>query len=148
MITLPDIVQHNNPLNALVDSSFIRGGGRVVANLTALYALSTNVDQLKERITRVWVTASSAYYILTDIANVSNSSGWTLDTGGATANSYVHTQGIASTSWVIPHNLNFYPNVTVVNSTGHTLVGDITYTSTTSLTLTFSAAITGTAYLS
>jgi hypothetical protein len=62
--------------------------------------------------------------------------------------SYVHTQNTSSTSWVIPHNLNFYPNVTVINSTGHTLVGDITYTSATSLTLTFSAAVSGTAYLS
>ncbi len=55
---------------------------------------------------------------------------------------------IAATSWVITHNLGYYPNVTVVDSTGTVCEGDLTYTNNNSLTLTFSEAITGTAYLS
>ena len=62
--------------------------------------------------------------------------------------SYIHTQETSNTIWNISHNLNIYPNVTVINSTGASIVGDITYTSTTSLTLTFSAPVTGKAYLS
>jgi hypothetical protein len=62
--------------------------------------------------------------------------------------SYVYTQEISSTTWNITHNLYFFPNVTVVNSTGANIVGDISYTNNTSLTLTFSAAVSGTAYLS
>jgi hypothetical protein len=84
-IKRPDIYEHNNPVLAIVDSDFLRGGGRVVADLTALYALSSNSDQLKERVTKVWVTAESAYYILIDDTNIGNSNGWEEETGGATA---------------------------------------------------------------
>jgi hypothetical protein len=62
--------------------------------------------------------------------------------------SYVHTQNISSTTWNITHNLYFFPNVIVVNSTGANIVGDISYPNNTSLILTFSAAVSGTAYLS
>ena len=49
-IKRPDIYEHNNPVLAIVDSNFLKGGGRVVADLTALYALSDRPDQLKERV--------------------------------------------------------------------------------------------------
>lgn len=62
--------------------------------------------------------------------------------------SYVHTQSVTSTSWVVNHNLNFYPNVTVVDSAGTIYEGEITYTSSNQLTLTFSTGLSGTAYLS
>lgn len=62
--------------------------------------------------------------------------------------SYVHSQGVTSTSWVVNHNLNFYPNVTVVDSSGTIYEGEITYTSPNQLTLTFSTGFSGTAYLS
>jgi len=84
-IKRPDIYEHNNPVLAIVDSDFLRGGGRVVADLTALYALSSKSDQLKERVTKVWVTAESAYYILIDDTNIGNSNGWEEETSGATA---------------------------------------------------------------
>lgn len=81
-IKRPDIYEHNNPVLSIVDSDFLRGGGRVVADLTALYALSSKSDQLKERVTRVYVTSASAYYTLIDDANIGNSSGWQLETAG------------------------------------------------------------------
>jgi hypothetical protein len=62
--------------------------------------------------------------------------------------SYVHTQNTSSTTWNITHNLYFFPNVIVINSTGDKIFGDISYTNNTSLILTFSAAVSGTAYLS
>jgi hypothetical protein len=62
--------------------------------------------------------------------------------------SYDHTQGVASNSWVINHNLGFKPNVTVVDSAGTIYEGEITYTNTNSLTVSFSAAFSGKAYLS
>jgi hypothetical protein len=66
---------------------------------------------------------------------------------GASGGSYTFTQSTTSTSWVITHGLGFYPNVTVVS--GSDIVeGGITYTSNTALTLTFSTAISGVAYLS
>ena len=59
-----------------------------------------------------------------------------------------HQQGISSTTWTIKHNLNFYPNVTVVDSAGTIVEGEITYTNRNSLVLTFQSAFSGNAYLS
>ena len=61
---------------------------------------------------------------------------------------YQHTQAGASATWTIEHNLSFMPNVTVVDSGGNLVEANVTYTSVTALTLSFSAAISGVAYLS
>ena len=62
--------------------------------------------------------------------------------------SYTHTQGVASTTWNITHNLHFYPNVTVQDSAGNIVEGEIAYTNSDSLVVTFSTAFSGEAYLS
>lgn len=61
---------------------------------------------------------------------------------------FAHTQGVSSNSWTITHNLNFYPNVTVIDSAGTVVEGEIFYTSRNVLTVTFSGAFSGKAYLS
>ena len=61
---------------------------------------------------------------------------------------YSHTQGSASDTWVIAHNLNFMPNVTVQDSAGNIVEGEIAYTNTNSLTVSFASAFSGKAYLS
>jgi hypothetical protein len=61
---------------------------------------------------------------------------------------YEHTQNAVSSSWVITHNLGFKPNVTVVDSGGTIYEGEITYTNSNSLTVSFSQAFSGKAYLS
>jgi len=61
---------------------------------------------------------------------------------------YVHTQGVANSTWVITHNLHFYPNITVQDSAGNIVEGEITYTNSDSLTVTFATAFSGEAYLS
>lgn len=76
-IKRPDIYEHNNPNNAIVDSDGVRGGTRTpVADLSELYALASKIDQLKERSTRVFVRSENAYYELVDISNVDKPSGW------------------------------------------------------------------------
>jgi len=62
--------------------------------------------------------------------------------------SYEHMQGSANTSWTITHNLGFKPNVTVIDSAGNIVEGEIAYTNTNSLTVSFQSAFSGTAYLS
>ena len=62
--------------------------------------------------------------------------------------SYAHTQGSASSSWVITHNLGFKPNVTVVDSAGNIVEGEIAYTNSNSLTVSFASAFSGNAYIS
>lgn len=62
--------------------------------------------------------------------------------------SYTYTQGPASLTWTIPHNLGFKPNVTVEDSGGGIIEGDVVYTDNNNLTITFTAASSGKAYLS
>ncbi len=60
---------------------------------------------------------------------------------------YIHNQPVPSTTWTIPHNLARYPSVTVVDSANSEVIGDVDYTNSNSLTVTFGAAFSGTAYL-
>jgi hypothetical protein len=61
---------------------------------------------------------------------------------------YTHTQGTSSATWVINHNLGWNPNVTVQDSAYTTVEGNVSYTNVNSLTVTFSGAFSGKAYLS
>lgn len=61
---------------------------------------------------------------------------------------YHHNQGISATTWTINHGLGWYPNVTVQDSSGKTVEGEITYTNANTLVLSFSNAFQGDAYLS
>jgi hypothetical protein len=61
---------------------------------------------------------------------------------------FAHTQQIPSTTWAITHNLNFNPNVTVVDSAGTNVEGEIQYVNPNRLNILFQSAFTGYAYLS
>tara|TARA_S200002703_G_scaffold106091_2_gene92023 strand:+ start:358 stop:687 length:330 start_codon:yes stop_codon:yes gene_type:complete len=63
--------------------------------------------------------------------------------GGTTT----HTQGSASSTWTITHNLNKFPSVTIVDSNEEQIFGVVDYQSANTIVLTFSAAISGKAYL-
>ena len=60
---------------------------------------------------------------------------------------FVFTKSTPDSIWEITHDLDKYPSVTVVDSAGSVVIGDITYTSKSALTVTFSAAFSGKAYL-
>lgn len=62
--------------------------------------------------------------------------------------SYVHNQSATSDTWVVTHNLGYNPSVTVKDSAGNIIEGDISYNDSSSLTLTFSMGTSGFAYLS
>jgi len=61
--------------------------------------------------------------------------------------SYTHTQVSAQNTWTITHNLNKYPSVTVIDSFMNTVIGEIVYNNSNTLTITFTASFSGTAYL-
>lgn len=60
---------------------------------------------------------------------------------------YVHDQGVPSDTWVIEHGLNKFPAVTVVDSANSEVIGEITYNTIDTVTITFSGAFSGKAYL-
>lgn len=60
---------------------------------------------------------------------------------------YLHIQKEASTEWVILHNLNKYPSVSVMDSAGEEVIGSVHYDSTNQVTITFVGAFKGSATL-
>ena len=66
---------------------------------------------------------------------------------GASHSTYVHNQNVPASFWDITHNLASYPSVSVIDSTGGFVVGDISYVSNNRLTITFSGSFSGQAYL-
>ncbi len=70
---------------------------------------------------------------------------FTLSSQGAPT--FVFSQNTPSTTWEITHNLGKFPSITVID-TGNTVVnGEYNYTSNIKVTLNFSAAFAGKAYL-
>lgn len=69
--------------------------------------------------------------------------------GGAAGNTrrHIHTQASPSTTWTINHTLGGKPSVTVVDSADTMVVGEVTYNSNTQVTVAFTAAFSGYAYL-
>ena len=69
--------------------------------------------------------------------------------GGSSSNTrrYEFTQGSASATWVINHTLGGKPSVTIVDSADTHVFGEVQYNSNTQITVMFSAAFSGKAYL-
>jgi hypothetical protein len=62
--------------------------------------------------------------------------------------SYTHNQTSANTVWTINHGLGYRPSVTIFDNTATEVEGAITHVDNNNVSLEFSIAITGTAYLS
>ena len=60
---------------------------------------------------------------------------------------YSFVQSSSASVWTINHNLQKYPAITVVDSSGNVVVGFETYNNNNQITITFSAPFSGTAYL-
>jgi RNA:NAD 2'-phosphotransferase (TPT1/KptA family) len=69
--------------------------------------------------------------------------------GGAAGNSrrHVHTQSSPSTTWVINHSLGGKPSVMVVDTADTVVIGEVTYNSNSQVTVEFTVAFSGYAYL-
>lgn len=99
-------------------------------------SLNANLDILDNALKTAQDTADTALA-------VANSGG-----GGGTGvdKSYVHSQGVATATWIVDHNLGKHPSVTVVDSAGTTVVGSVVHNSSNRLTISFNAAFSGTAF--
>jgi hypothetical protein len=67
--------------------------------------------------------------------------------GAGNTRRHVHTQSVAANTWVVTHTLGGFPSVTVVDSASTQVVGDVKYDSATQITITFTVAFSGYAYL-
>ena len=60
---------------------------------------------------------------------------------------YVFTQSTPAAVWTINHDLGKYPAVSIVDSANDEVIGEVHYTSTSQVVITFSAAFSGKAFL-
>lgn len=70
------------------------------------------------------------------------------DGGGGGAESYTFEQDAPAAVWTIVHGLGFNPAVTTVDTLGREFLGAVGYVDLNTVTVTFSTAATGKAYLS
>ena len=61
--------------------------------------------------------------------------------------SYIHNQIASTHVWEIEHNLNKFPSVSIVDSAGTLVVGEIYYVDINHVRISFSSAFSGKAYL-
>jgi hypothetical protein len=66
---------------------------------------------------------------------------------GAVDLSYTYEQIAPSTVWAINHNMGKFPSVTIVDSAGTEVIGEVSYQDKSNLKISFSAPFSGTAYL-
>lgn len=71
-----------------------------------------------------------------------------VEQAAAAVENYVHIQNSNSAEWVVTHNLEMFPNVTVLEIGGANVEGTIQYLTANQLRITFSVPISGYAYLS
>jgi len=60
---------------------------------------------------------------------------------------YIHDQPVPATTWNVVHDLGGRPSVTVVDSAGTVVHGEVSYSSDSEIQLNFSAPFSGKAYL-
>jgi len=77
-----------------------------------------------------------------NLVTISTSSGQTVLT-----RRYTHSQPVASSVWVINHNLVGKPSIAIVDSADTVVIGEVTYNSNSQVTVTFTAPFSGYAYL-
>nr|DAO21873.1 MAG TPA: hypothetical protein [Caudoviricetes sp.] len=66
---------------------------------------------------------------------------------GESDKSFVFTQSVAAAKWEIQHNLDKYPSVSIVDSAGTEVVGDVQYIDKNNIVILFTAPFSGKAYM-
>lgn len=124
-------------------SEYGKGGWREVATIAERDSITSTRRKLGMA---VYVQETDKVYILK--RGISNEY-WVpmSDSGSGGGNTFVFSQSAASATWIIEHNLEKYPSVTVVTSAGTVVVGDVIYNNENIVTITFNGAFKGKAYL-
>lgn len=66
---------------------------------------------------------------------------------GTGDSSYRHDQSPAAVEWVIDHNLGKWPSVTIIDSAGDEVEGEVNFVNQNRVIATFSAAFSGSAFV-
>jgi Siphovirus ReqiPepy6 Gp37-like protein len=107
----------------------------------------TLIERIKKTIDAPMVEKPIISDVPTKLSELENDAGYITADDIPAAQSFIHEQLTPSSLWVITHNLNRYPTVTVTDSSGNVVVGDIKHTSLNTTQISFSAAFAGKAIL-
>ena len=122
----------------LAETKNINNFGRYKISSIADYVPDTNFLEITLDVTASnGVFAIDGYYIFSEFQNPS--------TGGDS--SFAYTQAVAEDTWNIQHNMGKFPSITVIDTANTVVTGQYTYIDNNNVTLNFSAAFAGKAYL-
>lgn len=122
-------------------SIYGKGGWREVENISERDSISNdrrNIGMV------VYVKENDTIYIL---KNGITNDNWVIFTASAKNSTFIFTQGLPNKRWDIQHNLKKYPSVTIVDSAGTEVIGDVQYLNENNITILFSSSFSGKAYL-
>ena len=122
----------------LAETKNINNFGRYKVSSISDYSQDTNFLEVTLDVTASnGVFAIDGYYIFSEFQNPSTS-------GDA---SFTYSQAVAEDTWNIQHNMGKFPSITVIDTANTVVTGQYTYIDNNNVTLTFSAAFAGKAYL-
>jgi hypothetical protein len=107
----------------------------------------TLIERIKKTIDAPMVEKPIISAVPTKLSELENDAGYITADDIPSAQPFIHEQLAPSSLWVINHNLNKYPSVTVTDSAGNVVVGDVKHVSLNTTEISFSAAFAGKAIL-
>ena len=129
-----------------MDTVFINiSEAQQAVSINASNSLESVSIQAKEVLGKDGLTA---YEVAVANGFTGNVAAWLLSLRGAIGGVFVFTQSTPLAVWNMNHNLGYYPNVSVVDSSGQKVYGDTRYVDINNVQATFSGAFSGNAYLS
>lgn len=138
MINVPSEFVPISASQALADANYLRGGFMSVADVTARDAIP---DSRRKLGLAVYVQSTSTTYVLA--GGLTNASWANLI---SSASSYA--SGFNGVTTIFNHNLGYYPNVQLIDTSGNLLIGRIEHNSLSQTSVYFNTALAGTGYFS
>lgn len=115
-------------------------------NVIVEEAAANNVNVYQDAANNVIVNEDTASKVVVN-QDAPNQVVVRLATTAGSTRRHVYTQASPSALWTINHSLGGRPSITVVDTAGTVVIGEVTYISNSQITVTFTAAFAGYAYL-
>jgi hypothetical protein len=107
----------------------------------------TLIERIKKTFDTPMVEKPIISSVPTKLSELENDAGYITADDIPSTQPFVHEQLAPSNLWTIQHNLNKYPSVTVTDSAGNVVVGDVKHVSLNVMEISFSSAFAGRAIL-
>jgi len=119
----------------------IAGGNKRTINVDLIGKINTHLGIIKSQVVSVAGKTGIVTLEPSDIIGLEEF------LEGFADKNFVYDQIVASSSWEITHNLGKLPSVTIIDSGGTQIMGDVSHFSINKLFVFFSSPFSGTAFL-